>query len=495
MKKIYSSLVVVLATLTLSSCGNSWLNLDAGDSVPTDKAIVDYKSAKVALVGIYDGVQGSSSRNTYYAARMIYTGDVRGDDMQARTQGMRTSPSYEMKYTLDNAPVIWNIPYNVILRANDLLFAIEEGKIKDAKPAELSSLKSEALVIRALAHFDLCKLYAKTYTADQGQSMGVPIAIKPMAKEDLPGRSSVEDVYKQVIADLKEALASGGLSVKENYGYVNAWYAKALLSKVYLYMNKNEESLLLAKDVIDNSPYKLWTTEEYVEGWTTKDTGRKEMLFEIVNENSSDWTDREGIAYLLNENGYADLIATQTFLDLIGENPDDVRNDLLLAATDDDFVEEFGDKKVFVNKYPANPVTGEMRLNSVPMMRISEVYLNAAEAAAKLGQFNIAATYLNKIHLRANPGVAPISEAGATLARISIERRKELIGEGQRFFDAMRNDETIVRYTSAENQGLHYTLIAESQKFDRTYFRVLLPIPVAEVNANSVLRGQQNPGY
>ena len=129
------------------------------------------------------------------------------------------------------------------------------------------------------------------------------------------------------------------------------------------------------------------------------------------------------------------------------------------------------------------------------MMRLSEVYLIAAEAAAKLGISDKAAAYLNVIHLRANPAASPVSQADATLARISIERRKELVGEGQRFFDAMRNNETVVRYTDQNDMQLHYILIPESQKFDRTYFRTLLPIPVSEVNVNPNLRGQQNPGY
>ena len=76
-----------------------------------------------------------------------------------------------------------------------------------------------------------------------------------------------------------------------------------------------------------------------------------------------------------------------------------------------------------------------------------------------------------------------------------IERRKELVGEGQRFFDAMRNNETIVRYSSEESQGWHYSLLKESQSFDRTYTKALLPIPVSETNANPTLKAQQNPGY
>lgn len=494
MKKIYKSITLGLMLVALSACGNNWLNLDPSTSVPSDKAITDYYSATVALNGLYDGIQGSSSRVEYYGARMFYTGDVRGEDMQARAQNLRTSSTYEMKYVLDNAPVIWEIPYNVIRRANRIIQAVEENKIPDATVDQLNGLKSEALAIRALVHFDLCKLYGAPYSVDNGASLGIPIVLTPLELNALPKRNTVAEVYDQVISDLKASLDLGGLKTTKNYGYVNSWYVKSLLSKVYLYKEDNTQALTTAEDVLENSPYELWTAEEYVDGWNTKDTGRKEMLFEVINKNSSDWTDREGIAYLMYEEGYADLIATQSFINMLGSDPDDVRNGILIAPqTNEDLIEQYGKTPIFVNKFPK--ANGDVRLNSLPMMRLSEVYLIAAEAAAKLGISDKAAAYLNVIHLRANPTASPISQADATLARISIERRKELVGEGQHFFDAMRNNETVVRYTDQNDMQLHYILIPESQKFDRTYFRTLLPIPVSEVNVNPNLRGQQNPGY
>ena len=99
---------------------------------------------------------------------------------------------------------------------------------------------------------------------------------------------------------------------------------------------------------------------------------------------------------------------------------------------------------------------------------------------------------------RTKTPTAKVSDAIADdefLSKVLIERRKELVGEGQRFFDAMRNNETIVRYSSEENQGWHYSLLKESQSFDRTYTKALLPIPVSEANANPTLKAQQNPGY
>lgn len=495
MKNRIRTIALTLAVTALSSCGNDWLDLNPANGLPADNAITNYADALVARTGMYDGLQGNSTDEDYYAAQFFYYGDVSGDDMQARTQGMRSSKVYEKRFTLDDAPIIWKTPYNVIRRANRIIEAINLKKIGDATEAEIGKLNAEALTVRALVHFDLVKVYGKPYTVDNGASLGIPVVLTPLTDEVLPGRSTVAEVYTQVINDLTTAINSGFLTESKTPGYINLWAAKALLCRVYLYHNDNAKVLEIAKDIIDNSKYQLWTNEEYVGGWQSNNAkGRTEMLFEVMNFSSDDWADREGIAYLLNEDGYADAILTQTFTDLLNEDPKDVRHGVTLAASiDPDLMKEWGEAKIFINKFPTDQ-NGEMRLNSLPLLRLSEVYLNAAEAAAKESKLDVAQTYLDPIVNRANTE-KHVTQSESTLSRVLKERRKELVGEGQRFFDAMRNNETIVRYKEANNRGRHYPLNKESQTFDNTYFRAILPIPITEVNANPILRAQQNPGY
>lgn len=499
MKKIYKSIALVFAILSLSSCGNDWLDRKPADSIPSEEAINNYDYALNARTGMYDGIQGNSNSTSYYAARMFYYGDVRADDMQATTQGMRSSSCYEMRYSADDAPNMWNKPYNVIRRANRLIEAINDKKVTDAPEEKINKIYSEALVVRAMAHFDLVRIYGMPYTADNGASLGVPIILKPLDQYDLPSRNTVAEVYTQVIKDLTDAINTGCLAKDKTPGYINEWAAKALLTRVYLTKGDNENALKVAEDIITNSPYRLWTNEEYVNAWyKTNGAHTNEMIFEVINASNDDWADREGIAYLLNENGYADAIVTKSFMDMLSKDPKDVRIDMVLPAQkNEDLIKEYGDARIFINKFPADKDDiGEMRLNNLPLLRLSEVYLSAAEAAAKLGGHqDKAAKYLNEIVMRANPEAKTISEADATVERIILERRKEMIGEGQRFFDALRNNETIVRYNDEKDMGYHYSLSKESQSFDRTYYRAILPIPVSETNLNPILRKQQNPGY
>jgi starch-binding outer membrane protein, SusD/RagB family len=78
---------------------------------------------------------------------------------------------------------------------------------------------------------------------------------------------------------------------------------------------------------------------------------------------------------------------------------------------------------------------------NIRLIRISEVYLNAAEAAFMLGQTDKALQYTNKVRERArmcgNTGVpAPLSSI--TLEKIQNERRIEFSSEGKRYYDIVR---------------------------------------------------------
>lgn len=510
MKTLYKSLALTVAVIGLSSCVNEWLDLDPSTGAPSSSAIVTYNDAKTAMYGMYDGLQGNSTYTEYYAARMFYYGDVRGDDMQARTQGMRSSSCYEMRYGEDDAPSIWNVPYNVIRRANRIIEAVDNGAIadKDDYEAEVNSIYAQAKVVRALVHFDLVKIYGMPYTADNGASLGIPIVTTPLTIDALEGRKTVAEVYTQVVKDLTDAIDMNALPVStkpgENQGYIDQWAAKALLSRIYLYMNNDKGAFDMAEDVIKNSPYQLWAMNQYAAAWDKSDANHtSEMIFELINSGSDDWADREGIGYLYNEDGYADAICTKSFVDMLSQDANDVRINVILPVqmkqnedgTPSDMYKTYGDNRIFIDKFPMGS-EGDMRLQNLPILRLSEMYLNAAEAAMKLGNTSDAAYYLNElIQNRTTTSSQQVTASNVSLERILLERRKELVGEGQRFFDAMRNNETIVRYEDENNKGWHYSLNADSRKFDRTYFRALLPIPVSEVNANSVLREQQNPGY
>ena len=343
-----------------------------------------------------------------------------------------------------------------------------------------------------MALFDLTRIYGKPYTVDQGSSLGVPIATSPLESTEKPSRSTVAQCYETIEKDLTDAINSNALP-KTN-GYVNLWAAKALQVRVYMTKGEWSKALSVAEDIISNSSYKLWEPSEYVAAWSKSDANHsKEIMFEISINNNTDWTDREGIAYLYADKagaspGYGDVIVTKDFSDMLTSDPADIRNDILLAAA----AGGFDKRKVYINKMPA--VNGDVRYSNVPLLRLSEVYLSAAEAAFQAGDKNKAANLLNDIiSNRTTDESKQVTSGNITLDRIYIERRKELVGEGQRYFDVMRRGETVTRYTDVNDRGWHDVLSEEARTFNRDSKKALPLIPVGEINANPNI--EQNPGY
>ena len=126
---------------------------------------------------------------------------------------------------------------------------------------------------------------------------------------------------------------------------------------------------------------------------------------------------------------------------------------------------------------------------NIKVIRLSEIYLIAAEAAYHIDK-DLAATYLNQIRKR-SPNLAPATAATITMEMILDERSKELFTEGQRFFDMLRLNLPIT--FNDEFGGI--TVSHRPKTIDRTFQKVILPIPQDEINANPDIEAQQNPGY
>lgn len=141
----------------------------------------------------------------------------------------------------------------------------------------------------------------------------------------------------------------------------------------------------------------------------------------------------------------------------------------------------------WLKKWPGTDATTPSFENNYVIFRLSEVYLNAAEAGVKIGGASAVKglNYLNAIVQRANPA-KEVTAAEYTLDRVLEERSKELIGEGHRFFDMLRNGKTIVR-----KGGYHLPGIVEEIDWD--YYKCVLPIPTDQFTFSPDM--EQNPGY
>lgn len=487
---------------SLSSCVNDWLDVAPSDGTDADAALTSSSDLAAARTGMYKALKGNSSLVDYYGQQFFVYGDVHaGDDYQYNNLGgsNRASFYYDMNYQtaseFTSSTVTWKSPYIVIGRANRIIAAAEGGALSDAAEAKatIDQYAAEAKVLRALAHFDLVRIYGKPYTEDQGASLGVPLVTGVLESNAKPARSTVAEVYTQVVKDLTEAISSNALATETEPGYVSVWGAKAILSRVYLNMGDYANALSVAEDIIKNSGAALWTRDQYFKAWDASTPNESEFLFRLNVSGSTDNNDLNGIGNLQGRDGYKEMVATKKFVDMLSADANDVRNDMFLPATADKEVAAFGTNKVYLNKLRGQG--GNLRnVTIVPIIRLSEVYLTAAECAFRKNDKTKAVEYLNDLVKNRTTTEASLATVdNITLERILIERRKELIGEGQRYFDALRNNETITRYTSEADKGWHKTLSKEAQSFNRDFYKAIAAIPQAEINANPNIK--QNDGY
>lgn len=494
---------------SLSSCVNDWLDVAPSDGTDADAALTSSSDLAAARTGMYAALKGNSNLVDYYGQQFFVYGDVHaGDDYQYNNLGgsNRASFYYDMNYqtaseftsSTSSSNVAWKSPYIVIGRANRIIAAAEGGALSDAAEAKatIDQYAAEAKVLRALAHFDLVRIYGKPYTEDQGASLGVPLVTGVLESNAKPARSTVAEVYTQVVKDLTEAISSNALATETEPGYVSVWGAKAILSRVYLNMGDYANALSVAEDIIKNSKKSgaaLWTRDQYFKAWDASTPNESEFLFRLNVAGSTDSNDLNGIGNLQQREGYKEMVATKKFVDMLTSDPEDVRNEMFLPATAAKEVATYGTNKVYLNKLRGQG--GNLRnVTIVPIIRLSEVYLTAAECAFRNNDKTKAVEYLNDLVKNRTTTEASLATVdNITLERILIERRKELIGEGQRYFDALRNNETITRYTSEADKGWHKTLSKDAQSFDRDYFKAIAAIPQAEINANPNIK--QNTGY
>ncbi len=484
MKKIYL-LFTVLATLMLTSC-EGFLDVKPGNYGDAATSIQNANDAKVAL----NGVMRKMASSDYYGRNFIMYGDAKGGDFAIRSQGRGLDALYVFNHSASSNSYsgFWSQIYNCILQVNNILLNIQ--KIEDAGNGSttLSDYKGQALTLRALFYFDLVRLYGKPYNMDK-TSYGVPLVLTPLDAAAQPTRASVQDVYTQIMLDL--TTAEPLLSKNKVNGFVNYYANLAIQARVDLYMENYGAALTAAETIITSTKYTLYTNTNWVSSWSSE--FNTESILELgVYAGEADLGTGALSYYLMRKsqvtNAMGYFMASDYFLARLNQDPTDIRKGIM--TYDETSTTRFGS----CLKYAGVDLKGDkssLSAVNIKLIRLSEVYLIAAEAALPTDKVK-AANYLNQIRKRA-PALTPASNTTVTLDMILDERSKELFAEGHRFFDMIRLNKTIQFNDDFITPAVIIT--HRSTTVDRTFYKAILPIPKAEIDANPAIASQQNPQY
>jgi tetratricopeptide (TPR) repeat protein len=481
-------ILTVLGIMLLASCEN-FLDVKPSNYAAAETSITNTADAQVAI----NGLMSKMTSYNYYGSNFVIYGDAKGGDFTIRSQGRGLDGLYTFNHSATSGSYsgFWSQIYNNILQANNLILNIKKIEDADNGSPTLSGFKGQALTARALMYFDLVRMYGKPYNMDK-VSYGVPLILEPLDASAQPTRESVEAVYTQILKDLSDAAPL--LSKSALNGYPNYYANLAIKARVELTMDNFTEALAAAEEIINDGPYSLYANEDWVSSWSSE--FGSESIFELgIYPDEAD-LGTSSLGYYLMRLGKVTgamgyFMASDYFLARLGQDPDDVRWGIM------DYDESSDTRFGSCSKYCGVDLTGDKGSKSavnVKVIRLSEIYLIAAEAALKLPVPDKAkaALYLNEIRKR-SPNLPPATDVTVTMDMILDEKSKELFAEGQRYFDMLRLNKTIVFNDEFITPAV--VLTHREKTIDRTFYKIVLPISQTEIDANPAIKNQQNDGY
>lgn len=443
--------------LTLISC-DSFVEVDLPKSQLTNVSVFqNYPTANAAMADVYAKIRD----------RGLLTGTVSGlsnqlgnyaDELTFYSASNFAALEYYTNTILPSNTSIstmWNNTYNQIYAANAVLEGVEGAAFSIQQK---QGLQGEALFVRALLHFYLLQLFGDVpylKTTDYLANSKVT-------------RLSSEQVYTNLIDDLKKATvllpAAYGSSERVR---PNAFAAKALLARAYLYHGDWADAVKMSSEVIANNS--LYGFENDLNKVFLKTS--TEAIWQFIPTVAGKNTD-EAILFTFTS-GPPPLVAlSESLMNSFASN--DLRKSAWSTAITN------GSKSwSYVSKYKEPKNTTTSREYSI-VLRLTEQYMIRAEAKAQAGDMLAAKEDLDKIRKRAGLSGSTAGSKDDLLEAIIEERRKELFAEyGHRFFDLKRT-------------GLLEDVLSVKPGWNAT--DRLLPIPESELTLNPNLR-PQNPGY
>lgn len=448
----------------MTSCGDSFFDLEPASSVTIDKV---YKTAidyNVAVIGCYAKLQ---SQVNFYTECCEY----RSDNLSLGAPTAGTQDRYDIDHFTEKPSngilsSYWANFNNNVYRCNLLLDQIDGANFAENLKKQY---KGEAMFIRALNYFNMYRIWG-----------GVPATkhVVSAAEALKVARYSDEQMFDLIAGDLKEIVDNNYLP--ETYssadmGRATSGAAKALLGKVYLTFHKWTE----AKDILSQLIGKYQLVSPIAQVFNVDNKNNNEIIF-AVHFNKE--IEGEGHSYWYNlTNASDDTNQTSSLLNTFPTG--DARKDLITYVQVEKNVRLMN--KFYDTKSPTFKTVG----NDQILLRYADVLLMYAEALNEIqydaSEGSLALKYLNAVRQRA--GISNLTAKQLPTQEkfrkgILVERQREFPYEGQRWFDLVR-------------MGFAKSVMAENGVEIKDY-QLLFPIPqqeIEKVGDKSIL--WQNPGY
>ena len=463
MKKIIYTMIIACTTL-FASC-DSWLEVKPYDQIAEGELQKSEEGYQKMLNGIYIDLNSDALYGQTLSVEMI---EVMGGAYTIGTDNSvwgnykdLSSYQYNTEYWRNRLDQTWNKAYALILNCNKILETIDGNK-NLFTDGSYYIIKGEALALRAMLHFDMLRLFGPVYSKDSDKK-AIPYYTKQTNSPE--PILTAQEVMEKITTDYEDALnylandpvKTGGTMMSSTEDgssnflryralRLNYYAVEALMARAYLYMGNKTEAFKYATDVIKTADQNIFpfVDKNLVIG-SPADPDRifsSEVLFALTNtsrgtihKNFFDPSRLPNYVFRMDDSMMSNLVyggAATT-----GGYQDDYRYRACWMAT--------GSNRYFY-KYSDMVANGSIQNTMIPMVRLGEMFLIAAESQS--GDLKAGVQYVNA--LRRNRGVASLTTLTPDL--LKYEYIRELYGEGQLFFLYKRlNSDIITSATSSKN--------------------------------------------
>ncbi len=439
MKIRFRNIMILLVLFVGGSSCDSFLDVQPKGEVLEGDLLKDAKGFENALYGVYAkmGTAGLYGQNlSYYALDLMaqYYTSANNEEAEPLIQ-------YDYKSTKveDRFYNIWCEMYSNIAYANNVLEHLEHFSPSDMQFYNI--YKGEALGVRGFMHFDLLRIFSEQVTENEGAD-GIPYSTR--FSLFAPDVLKAKDVYKRIISDLKSAeqllddeelyasASSNANFLKDQNIHFNLQAVQATLARVYLTEGVLDSALYYAQRVMQSPGLSLLDYTE-IAGDMAGKLSSKETVFGIYSKSFAD-----PVIKILHNSQTAYSLEMRYNIQQLYQ-VDGTGNDYRWRAwytyndvAKDWKLDKLTDSYVLNNNEYSRPA-GQIR--GINMIRLSEMYYIAAECALKLGHYDQALDYFNEL-LVALDERTPAETL--TIDKITDDRYKEFVGEGQSFYHMKR---------------------------------------------------------
>lgn len=465
MKKVFKYMVLGVSLFCMAC--SDWLDVRPKSQVKEEELFASESGFRDALIGIY-ALMGKVE--TYGGNSTMGFLDMVSQTYSSVSSDYNKALLYDYKdETIKNiVDTMWSSNYYAIANCNYLLNNIaENGGVMNESLHKL--VEGEALALRAFLHFDLLRGYAPSF------KMGKDEPAIPYVREITNApvvQSTVSQVLEYILEDLKKAKALlepvdpigpafADYTEEDEYeaddyitddGFwlyrksrMNYYGVVALMARVYLYKEDMANALDCALEVIQSGRFELLTDQiiadetsdySFVESMAKHEYISALYVYGLKKRRSD--------MFFIDNSIYSCVVSPERksgIFESVGLDLD-MRSKQLFAIP-------IGSQKEYVCKYE----TG----TQIPLLKLSEMYLIAAEASGDI-------SYLETLRSYRGYATQPLPAGADLQEELRKEYQKEFIAEGQLFYYYKRQNLTSIPFTSQTmNRDIYVFPVPENE--------------------------------